>query len=183
MEVIIKRVNPDELYHHGVKGMKWGVRRDKKWASNPHQPSSYRSSSLAGKYAATGSKRIAKKLEKSNAKDAERWKKVKEKYPEEAKLGKARLAEMDKVDEKLIRINQKYDPKISKEYHEVFERGKLDESKLETLLTEKYRYEDIASYINGRISKMSLDELKTLNTKNAEERVRRYMDELDRASK
>lgn len=27
MEVIIVRSNPDELYHHGIKGQKWGVRR------------------------------------------------------------------------------------------------------------------------------------------------------------
>lgn len=27
MEVIVKRTNPDELYHHGIKGQKWGVRR------------------------------------------------------------------------------------------------------------------------------------------------------------
>lgn len=67
-----------ELYHHGVKGMKWGVRKDKKWASSRHQPSSLNSSVLAGLYAATGSKRVARALDKSNAKDAERWRQAKE---------------------------------------------------------------------------------------------------------
>lgn len=23
----IRRINPDELYHHGIKGQRWGVRR------------------------------------------------------------------------------------------------------------------------------------------------------------
>lgn len=26
--------NPNELYHHGVKGMKWGVRKDPEYSSN-----------------------------------------------------------------------------------------------------------------------------------------------------
>lgn len=67
----------DELYHYGVKGMRWGVRKDRKWASAKHQPSSARSSALAGIYAATGNKTVGKALEKSNAKDAERWERAK----------------------------------------------------------------------------------------------------------
>ena len=84
----------NELFHHGVKGQKWGVRRyqnkdgslttagkkraikDSKtnWGKEKeYQPSSYKSSSLAGLYAATNSKFIRKKLDKSNDQDAIRW--------------------------------------------------------------------------------------------------------------
>jgi hypothetical protein len=49
-----------ELQHHGVKGMKWGVRRDKKSASSSESPrkKSYKKTQLA---IVVGSK-IAKKM-------------------------------------------------------------------------------------------------------------------------
>ena len=68
---------PNELYHYGVKGMKWGKRKTRRWAEAKHQPSSFKSSVLAGAYAATGNKRIAKALDKSNDRDAERWERAK----------------------------------------------------------------------------------------------------------
>ena len=84
----------NELYHHGIKGQKWGVRRyqnkdgsltpkgkkraikDSKtnWGKEKeYQPSSHKSSSLAGLYAATNSEFIRKKLDESNNQDAIRW--------------------------------------------------------------------------------------------------------------
>lgn len=74
-----------ELQHYGVKGMKWGVRKTRKWATSKHQPSSARSSALAGIYAATGSKRVGKALDKSNDRDAADWQRAKKEYKDYSK--------------------------------------------------------------------------------------------------
>ena len=84
----------NELYHHGIKGQRWGVRRyqnpdgsltpkgkkraikDSKtyWGKEKkHQPSSSKSSTLAALYMATNNKFIEKKLDESNDQDAIRW--------------------------------------------------------------------------------------------------------------
>ena len=72
-------ISEDYLMHHGVKGMKWGVRKSERWANSKHQPSSFRSSYLAGAYAATGSETVGKKLDKSNDRDAKKWEYYKQK--------------------------------------------------------------------------------------------------------
>lgn len=83
----------NELMHYGIKGMKWGVRRyqnadgsltpagkkraikDSKtyWGKQKNQPSSVKSSFLAGATAATNSRILEKMLDKSNDQDAIRW--------------------------------------------------------------------------------------------------------------
>ena len=75
----------DYIAHYGVLGMRWGVRKEEsrarrdakknnKWAKSKNQPSSFKSSLLAGTYAATGNKKIGKALDKSNSADEKRWK-------------------------------------------------------------------------------------------------------------
>ena len=73
------------LTHYGVKGMRWGVRKTRKWATSRHQPSSARSSYLAGLYAATGNERVGKALDKNNARDAANWQRAKKEYKEYSK--------------------------------------------------------------------------------------------------
>lgn len=73
--------NPNELYHYGVKGMRWGKRKTRQWATAQHQPSSFKSSVLAGTYAATGNRRVGEALGRSNDRDAERWKQAKDADP------------------------------------------------------------------------------------------------------
>lgn len=85
-----------ELCHYGVPGMRWGVRKTRRWATSEQQPSSKKSSFLAGVYAATGSKKVGKALDKSNSKDAENWKRAKEAY---AKTQKSNTPKKKKISE------------------------------------------------------------------------------------
>ena len=80
MEYEYRIINDGELYHYGVKGMKWGIRKVRKWATSEYQPSSTKSSVLSGLYAASGGKLFRKTLDKSNERDAENWKRAKEEY-------------------------------------------------------------------------------------------------------
>lgn len=84
------------LMHYGVKGMKWGVRKDRKLANAKHQPSSVRSSVLAGVTAATGNKRVARGLEKSNDRDALRWEQAKKRERARKAAEKALVATKNK---------------------------------------------------------------------------------------
>lgn len=74
--------NQNDIIHYGVLGMKWGVRKVRKWASSKNQPSSVKSRLLTGAYTATKSKKIGNALDKSNAKDSENWEKAKSTYSE-----------------------------------------------------------------------------------------------------
>lgn len=98
----------DEIYHHGVKGMKWGKRKIRKWATSEHQPSSVKSSVLAGVYAATGNKRIAKALDKSNEKDATNWKQAKKEYKKLTKEQAVKNADKKAKKERKQKINDAY---------------------------------------------------------------------------
>lgn len=122
--------------HYGVKGMKWGVRRnnritssDRKWAKSKHQPSSARSSALAGLYAATGNKRVGKALDKSNDRDAKRWEEAKRKVKNE-KLNKTNKTQNDKkkqVDDlytrnkdRIVKEISEYEKKTGKKFADKF---------------------------------------------------------------
>lgn len=86
-----------ELRHHGVKGMKWGVRKTRLWGTSRNQPTSARSSVLAGVYAATKSKRVGDALDKSNARDAANWQRAKKEWKQISK-NEATLKEARKQD-------------------------------------------------------------------------------------
>ena len=81
--------------------MKWGVRRYERWAKSYHQPSSFRSSVLAGKYAATGSQKVAKRLDKSNDRDAKKWEEYKNRNRSEANREHEKLKNIPSGDKKV----------------------------------------------------------------------------------
>ena len=110
-----------ELYHYGVPGMKWGVRKTRKWALSITQPSSAKSSALAGLYAATGSKRVGKALDKSNQQDAQNWKRAKEDYKRfksNAKRGRSFIDNHSILHQQFMLFQQQHQQQINTQMHQ-----------------------------------------------------------------
>ena len=170
----------NELYHYGVKGMKWGVRKERKWAAHPVQPSSRRSSDLALMYLMTGSKRIGSALDKSNAKDKERWEKAKAAHPDLAPLREARSKKLTDNDKNHIKAMNKFDKIIETEsvaFRKAQAEGRpYDESKLETALTNRYRLSgDSYLRMQGRVMDMSIADIERVNRGEGKDTYERAM--------
>lgn len=141
-----------ELYHYGVKGMRWGVRKTEKWANSEHQPSSVKSSALAGLWAATGNKRIAKALEKSNDVDAQNWERAKKVHNLNSVKKIANTSSRKDVEE----IFNK-----NKMLNDAVERARPFVKKLTDAETKLYKYEeDISDGVVQRSKKHHLSLLK-----------------------
>ena len=86
----------DELYHYGIKGMRWGIRR------TPDQLG-YRSSS-------SGSSKTKDRISRINAGASDKIKKIKAKSKEQAKIAKAQ----SKANARIEKANAKAQAKIDK---------------------------------------------------------------------
>lgn len=151
----------DQLYHHGTKGMKWGVRR-------------YQNKD--GSLTPAGRKRYSSELDKLNAKEAKIKAKKKNAVVEQrSKIKIAKLTKKQKAiadDKKEIKKALKEDEKSSKEDVAQLKERLLKSSNAKEL----YEHKDILSdaEINARINRIDLEN--KLNSRIVEEPKKTGMD-------
>lgn len=134
-------VNADDLMHYGVPGMRWGRRKIQKWATSKHQPSSVKSSVLSGVYAATGSKKIGKALDKSNDRDTANWKRAKKAYADISSTDGSKKRAAEKARQEMINAKRSKDSTRIKSAKTAYKVAKKMANVEAKSVKEKYRKE------------------------------------------
>lgn len=135
------------LYHHGVKGMKWGVRKDKRSSSNQRRKdyNSLKQKAAINKRASNSAKKQAADLKKNGVK-SKTFKDLHNDYNDKDFKDIYGYTKKEAVDHEIWRLNNeaRWDSDRSKKYNEMASSIKNTPANKKTFMDVKRRNEKVA---------------------------------------